>query len=365
MEHFGFIGFGLIGGSIARALKKNFPACRITAYNRHIEVLEQAKADGIVDVVSQEIGPAFSDCDLIFLCAPVETNNENLLRVRPYLGADTVLTDVGSVKTPIHQAAAKAGLEGRFIGGHPMAGSERIGYAAAKDSLLQNAYYILTPTEQIPQKTVEEMRDILSALGALPLILSYEEHDRIVAGISHLPHVVAASLVNLVRTADQGSGMMKQVAAGGFKDITRIASSSPEMWEQICLTNGENIKELLDLYIRSLEQARELIDRKEGERIYSFFDEARTYRNSFVGSASGPILRHFDLTVDIADEPGALAAIATLLALASISIKNIGILHNREYLGGDLRVEFYDEESKEKAAALLTARGYEVHRRAE
>lgn len=154
---------------------------------------------------------------------------------------------------------------------------------------------------------------------------------------------------------------MKLIAAGGFKDITRIASSSPVMWQQICLTNKENISELLDAYIVSLKQIKKEIDASGSQQLYDFFDNARSYRDSFIDASSGPIKKSYSIRIDIADEPGALAAIATILALNQISIKNIGIVHNRELEGGVLQVEFYEENSIEKASAILQSKGYSIY----
>ena len=358
---YGFIGLGLIGGSIAKAIHEKIEHAEIIAYDINREATQQALAEGVITQVAAEIGFEFRECDYIFLCAPVQKNDENLLKIRSFLKPGAIVTDVGSVKTPIHEVIREAGLEGQFIGGHPMAGSERIGYAASKATILQNAYYILTATPKTPHRAVDAFRDLVSALGALPIDMTYEQHDYIVAGVSHLPHVIAASLVNLVKDSDSADGLMKMVAAGGFKDITRIASSSPVMWQQICLSNGENILKLLDAYIGSLQGIRGEIADKQSEDLYRLFDSARTYRDSFVGTSAGPIKVSYALTIDIADEPGALAAIATILALNGISIKNIGILHNRGYLGGDLRVEFYDEDGLNKAREVLNAKAYTTH----
>ena len=154
---------------------------------------------------------------------------------------------------------------------------------------------------------------------------------------------------------------MKLIAAGGFKDITRIASSSPVMWQQICLTNKENISKLLGDYISFLSQIRDKIDSGHSDGLYRFFEGARDYRDSFIDASSGPIKKSFSLRIEISDEPGALAAIATILALHQINIKNIGISHNREQEDGVLKVEFYQKEEIEKAREILTAKGYSVY----
>lgn len=357
----GFIGLGLIGGSIAKALKEHYKEVTICAYDTNRDTLLLAKEEGIADFIADEIGSAFSHCDILFLCAPVSCNDENLLRLKEFLPEDCILTDVGSVKTGIHRQIAALGLEHVFIGGHPMAGSERYGYANAKAKLLENAYYILTPTRETSPEKLAFYKEFVASIGAIPLVLSCEQHDYVTAAISHLPHVIASSLVNLVKDSDSGEGIMKMIAAGGFKDITRIASSSSTMWQQICLTNTENISALLGDYINALCRIRQQIENRQEKEIYDFFSSARIYRDSFPEASSGPIKKVFSIQLDIADKPGAIASIATMLAQNSISIKNIGIVHNRELEEGVLRIEFYEEDGMHSAIALLTGKGYCIY----
>lgn len=357
----GFIGLGLIGGSIAKAIRLRLPDARLIAYDINSAFLELAKQEQVLDQICPSVDSSFGSCDYIFLCAPVSCNAENLLTLKPYLSPDAVLTDVGSVKTGIHEQVRLAGLEAQFIGGHPMAGSERFGYQNAKASLLENAYYILTPSEEVPEEKVNGYRRLVEAIGAIPLILSYEEHDYVTAAISHLPHVIAASLVNLVKNSDSEEGVMKMIAAGGFKDITRIASSSPEMWQQICLTNAENIVKLLRTYIQYLDSLADQIGSRKKDHLYRFFETARSYRESFISTPSGPIKAEYVFTVDIADKPGAIAAIASLLAMHDVSIKNIGINHNRELAEGALRIEFYNQDSLTGAVQIMKEHGYKIH----
>lgn len=359
----GFIGLGLIGGSIAKALRKVYPKCRLLAYDINQNALESAVSDGVIDIPLSEIGGDISSCDYIFLCAPVSENDKNLLLIKEHISPSCILTDAGSVKTDIHRHIKEAGLEDQFIGGHPMAGSERTGYLNSKALLLENAYYILTPCDSVPQNALADFEEMVSSLGAIPLILTCTQHDYVTAAVSHLPHVIAASLVNLIRESDSDDGIMKMIAAGGFKDITRIASSSPVMWQQICMTNGDNILTLLDAYMEVLSSIRRQVASSDSSKLYDFFDQARSYRDSFIGASSGPIKKSYSVNIEIADEPGALASIATILALHQISIKNIGITHNREQEDGVLRVEFYQESSIEQAVQILSAKGYTVYRR--
>lgn len=358
---YGFIGLGLIGGSIARAIREKYPEARIIAYDINTESLERALADGVLNDFCAAIDERFSKCDYLFLCAPVQKNDENLILIKNVISKDCLLTDVGSVKSEIHRAVLSAGLAGQFIGGHPMTGSERTGYINSRAKLLENAYYILSPTDSVPSAKLTEYRELVASLGAIPLILDCDRHDYATAAISHLPHVIAAALVNLVKISDNEDGLMKMIAAGGFKDITRIASSSAQMWQQICLTNTDNIASLLDAYIRELSDIRAELSDRNADALYNFFDSARIYRDSFINASSGPIKAVYTITIDIADEPGALAAIATILALHQISIKNIGIVHNRETENGVLRIELYEEDSVQKAKEILTAKGYTVY----
>ncbi|MBE5883141.1 MAG: prephenate dehydrogenase [Lachnospiraceae bacterium] len=359
----GFIGLGLIGGSIARALREKLPDTIIIAYDINADTLIAAKEANIANITTSAIDESFRACDYIFLCAPVQKNDDNLAAVKAILSPDCLLTDVGSVKSDIHHAIDEAGLNAQFIGGHPMAGSERVGFINSKAVLLENAYYILTPTAEIPATKVQAYKELVQTLGAIPLILSCKQHDYVTAAVSHLPHIIAASLVNLVHDHDSAEGIMKMIAAGGFKDITRIASSSAVMWQQICLTNTDNISALLTAYIDSLSATREQLEGHDDSALYELFDSARIYRDSFINAASGPIKASYSITIDIADEPGALASIATILALNSISIKNIGIVHNREFEGGILRIEFYEEESIERSKSILSSKGYTIHER--
>ena len=357
----GFIGLGLIGGSIARALKESMPNIKIIAYDINGEALLLAQKEKAVDVAADGIDENFSECDYIFLCAPVQKNNHNLEAVRKVMKSGCLLTDVGSVKTAIHEAVHEAGMDACFIGGHPMAGTERVGFLNSRANLLENAYYILTPTDSVPAEKLEAYRELVAKTGAIPLILDYQKHDYVTAAISHLPHVIAASLVNLVHDSDSEDGIMKMVAAGGFKDITRISSSSAAMWQQICLTNTANISSLLSDYIIALTEFQTRLNNRKEAALYEFFDRARLYRDSFISASSGPIKRSYRISVEIADKSGSLARITTMLAEHDLNIKNIGIVHNRESDDGVLKIEFYEEASMEKAADILSADGCLVH----
>lgn len=356
----GFIGLGLIGGSIARGLKRADKSITIMAYMRTREKLELAKQEGTIDIILDGIDENLSRCDLIFLCTPVEYNASYLEQIRPLLKPGAFITDVGSTKTDIHETVIRMGIEDVFVGGHPMAGSEKTGYENSTDHLLENAYYIISPTKKSTPDQIERLREIALTIGAIPLVLDYKEHDFSVAAISHLPHLVASSLVTLVRDNDNSDGVMHRIAAGGFKDITRIASSSPVVWEQICMTNTENLKILLRRYVDSLEQIYDELDRHDGPAIYRLFEESGAYRDSFSNTRKGPVDPDYSFSVDVVDEPGSIAILSAILASRGINVKNMGINHSREYGEGALRISFYDEESKSLAGELLKKYNYVI-----
>ena len=358
----GIVGLGLIGGSIAKCIRRILPETHIIGYDVEPETLKQAASDGTLSAVTTSLSE-LSTCDYIFLCAPVHYNIEYLPVLKDCISESCILTDAGSVKSDICKAIRENGLQDRFIGGHPMVGSERSGYEAATDRLIENAYYFLTPQDEVPEQKVSEFRTFLEDLGTIPIVVSPEKHDEITAYISHIPHVIAAALVNLAAYQEDPQGMLKQLAAGGFKDITRIASSNPIVWEHILLNNPDQVAKGLRSFIQMLEQMITSIETDNAKAIYSFFDSARTYRNSVPDHPTGVIQMNYEVYVDIPDEPGALAKAVSLLGEANINLKNVGITHNREDNEGVLRLCFYDSESAVHASELLRNKGYQVYDR--
>ena len=359
----GFIGLGLIGGSVAKAIRQYYPDYEIVAFDKNKETLALATQESVIDVAITAIDDNFRNCSYIFLCAPVAYNTAYLKQIREYLHEDCILTDVGSVKTNIHKEVEALHMEPYFIGGHPMAGSEKTGFSNSKAMIIENAYYVLTPSAGISAEKIARYENFVKNLHAIPIILNYEQHDQITGTISHLPHIIASSLVNYVRDTDTKDELMKNLAAGGFKDITRIASSSPTMWQHICLTNRENISKILGEYINTLNDFKALIDQADETAIYHNFESSRNYRNAIPGSSAGPIKKAYAVYCDIIDEAGGIAAIATILASNNLNLKNIGIVNNREFEEGVLRIEFYDEASSKRASELLQKFRYIVYER--
>ena len=316
LQKIGFIGLGLIGGSIAKKLHALHPELTMIATAHHAETVAEAfKEHLIINNTPCELKD-FADCDYIFLCTPTKKNIEYLQQLKDVISPDCIITDVGSVKSEIHREVIRLGLEANFIGGHPMAGSEKTGLSNASETLLENAYYIITPTTKSPSPAVEELTGLVRSLGAIPLVLGYEQHDYATAAISHLPHVIAYSLVNLVQESDDENEIMR----------TNIADADSPA--------------LLDA-----------------------FTAAKDYRDSITITAKGALKNVYELYLDLIDETGGIATVATILASNNLSIKNIGIIHNREFEGGVLRLEMYDGESLALAVALLKKHHYTIYER--
>lgn len=364
-KQFGFIGFGLIGGSIARNLRALHPDAVLIAYNynpKHTNPnLLLAKEEGTLNEIVTDFHDGFPDCDIIFLCAPVLRNISYLPALKQVIKPTCILTDVGSVKGNIHTAIEEIGLDRQFIGGHPMAGSEKTGYKNSSRQLLENAFYILTPTSNTPQSAIDTMKQLVTEIGAIPVTLPPSKHDDIVAAISHVPHIIAATLVNMVEDFDDEEQHMHALAAGGFKDITRIASSSPVMWENICLTNPDSIIRFLDRYISIMTEVKTAIQNEEEDYLIHFFEKSKNYRDTIPNKPVGMLAKSHILYMDIVDEKGVIATISTILACHDINLKNIGIQRNREDNIGVLYIETDTDATLQKAADILKKHNYTIH----
>jgi prephenate dehydrogenase len=279
---FGFFSLGLIGGSIAMAIRKARPNAEIVAYARRQATIDEALNLGIIDSgTCDSHDKIFADCDLIFLCAPVDINNKFLKGLKDIISDKTIITDVGSVKGPIHKVATELGLNKSFIGGHPMAGSEKTGIANASPDILKGAYYIITPTNEVSKSVVDAYLSLINDIGSISIVLDYKSHDYATAAVSHVPHLASAALANLVHDNDDEKGTMKLIAAGGFKDTTRIAASSADMWEAISMSNNENIADLLDKYIDSLKEISAAVRDGRTGYVHELFEKSKNYRDTF------------------------------------------------------------------------------------
>lgn len=354
------IGLGLIGGSLARIFSERLGISDITAINRSEESIIQAINEGVISRGFCELNEYVYASDIIFICTPVKRAIEYIKALGGKVKKDCIITDVGSTKGEIVEYINKMIDPPCFIGGHPMAGTEKVGYSASFSHLFENAFYILSPCKSTGDDALELMVSLVKAIGAIPVVIDAQEHDKATASISHVPHIIASALVNMVAELDSGSGQMQMLAAGGFKDITRIASSSPEMWENIVLSNKFRINEILDCFIKTLENFKLHIDNDNSKDIYNFFEAAKKYRDSLPIGKKGLLNPVSEIIIDIIDEPGKIGEIATLLGKNGVNIKNISVSNSREFEQGCLKITLTDSDSMNLAFDLLLASGYKV-----
>lgn len=355
------IGVGLIGGSVALAIKKTHDV-KIIGYDICKDNCQLAQKLNIIDKYVENYQDVASQADLIILACPV-IQAERILEQLAYvpLKENVLITDVGSTKKSIMEKVQKfSNIEQVFIGGHPMAGSHKGGPGSAKAHLFENAYYVLTPTNKTEGK-VEELIDWLAGTNAKFTVMDPIEHDIVTGIVSHFPHIVAASLVRHVRNFGKEYEAVHYLAAGGFRDITRIASSSPEMWRDIVINNKSVLLSQIDAWINEMKHVQTLIENNDSEGIYNYFAGAKKYRDALPVRAKGAITSFYDLYVDVLDKPGVISDITTLLAKENISITNIRIIEAREDVFGVLRLSFQSEKDVEKARKLLEQNGYRTY----
>lgn len=354
----GIIGLGLIGGSLAKALKSKATNINIIAFDKDIKSLEDAKNDKNIDQYTTAINSSFENCDIVFLCTPVNISISYIKKISEIVNEDCLITDVSSSKGEIFNETNKI-KNINFIGGHPMTGSEQSGYKSSKTTLFENAFYIVTPSENITEIKLNILKEIIQKIGAIYVELSAEEHDKCVAIISHMPHIIASCLVNFVKDQDNSDQILKTLSAGGFKDITRIASSSGELWHSIILSNREYVSNNLKLFIYELKKICDIIDDDEQIiKLIDYINDGKVYRNSFKNTAN--YLKLYNISVDVPDEPNVIGIIATILGENKINIKNIGINNNREENDYALTIAFHDEISMKNAGLILENINYKT-----
>jgi prephenate dehydrogenase len=353
--HVFVVGLGLIGGSMALAIKKEHPEAVIIGFDVNEEEAELARTLKVIDEIAISLEDGMERADLIILATPVMQTEKILAEMLEFRLKETVIvTDVGSTKQRIVKHAKRLLQRGiTFIGGHPMAGSHKSGVTAARAHLFENAFYILTPTDEVPLSEVERLKEWLKGTKAQFVILPPNEHDRITGVISHFPHIIAASLVHQAQQYENENTLVRRLAAGGFRDITRIASSNPEMWRDIFIHNKEELLALFDRWLSEMKMIRSFVEQEKSEEIYHYFLAAKQFRDGLPARTKGAIPSFYDLYVDVPDYPGIISEITGYLAKERISITNIRIIETREEIYGVLRLSFQSEEDRTKAKACI------------
>jgi Prephenate dehydrogenase len=350
------IGLGLIGGSIALGIKRDHPAITISGYDVNASALEEGKKLGIIDEIVTELRPYSEKADVIFLCAPVRTSEKIISELANHdLKKNVIVTDVGSTKKEITDVANVLKKNKiTFIGGHPMAGSHKSGISAANVDLFENAYYLFTPSNNGTDDRTCELMELLSGTHVKFLVLTPEEHDRITGVLSHMPHIIASALVHQADNLSQELPNANVLAAGGFRDITRIASSDPHMWTDILLSNKEVLLQQLKRWQSLISEIEEWISSDDSESILDYFSRAKITRDNLPLRKDGGAIPAFnDLFVDIPDRPGVIAEITKYLAEEGISLINLKILEIREDINGILQLTFKNKKDLDLARMCI------------
>lgn len=356
MRTISIIGLGLIGGSIAKALKSSGKDFEISGFDLE-EIVELAYQEKNIDKRLNNIEGALQS-DLIFICTPVDSSLKIFDQLSDKLKSNQVITDVCSVKTPFQEIWERKGKNGFYIGGHPMTGKETGGYKNSDHLLFENTVYIVSDLAKgLP--VINTFTEIIHTLGARMTFLNPKIHDIIVAAVSHLPQLVSVSLINSAGLKESNINFF-DYAAGGFRDMTRIASSDFSIWEPIIRKNNKNIIQAIDNFIYDLQQMKSNIEKNNFNELTKKFENARKKRDEIPKNTKGFIHSLIDIYVYVKDEPGVLSKLTTALFASGINIKDIELLKVREGTGGSFRLSFDNEEIASAAKNILQKEGFSI-----
>jgi prephenate dehydrogenase len=353
------VGTGLIGGSVGLATRAASPSTRVVGFDVDNRAVRAALDRAAITDAAPSVTAAVENADLIVLAAPVDAIPDTCRHVARARGRSAVVTDVGSAKERVVRDA-EALLGGSFVGGHPMAGSERRGVEAADPGLFEGAPWVLTPTTTTSSAAYAAVSQFVAGLGARPVALAPELHDALVARLSHVPQLAASALVDAALTAGDREELLR-LAAGGFRDTTRIAASSPELWVSILKSNRAAVLDALDGLSGRLAAARAMISGRRWDELGAWLDRSRSARLELFSKPGygGPPI---GLAMMVPDRPGVLAEVTTQASGLGVNIEDLRIVHSTEGGRGRLEVIVAGEEAAEALSGALTALGYRVER---
>jgi prephenate dehydrogenase len=352
------IGLGLIGGSLGLIIKKKLKDIIVLGVDINPEIINKALSKGAIDKGTTDLNMVDS-CDVVFISTYPSQVKDIVKGIKDNLKPGAIVTDVSSIKGQLIEEIPKLlPSEVYFIGGHPMAGSEINGIEGATEILFENAIYCLTPPSNCPNQIVERLFNLIQDIGALPKIINHKDHDLIVAAVSHLPHLVASALVNTAVGIDGNKREVFQLAAGGFKDTTRVASGSPGLWRDILITNKDNVVFMINSLKKNLEEIKDFILNEDKELLEGYLNEAKIHRDNLPSYTKGVLPSLNEVFINIPDTPGAIGEIATLLGGNDVNIDDIEITRARDR--GTLRLGFKLPNDKAKAYKILKDKNYDV-----
>jgi prephenate dehydrogenase len=356
------IGLGLIGGSLAMALKNLENGFVITGYDKEGEAMNIARYRNIIDNVASDYEEAVKDADLIIIATPVSKIAEVVESIKKYLKEGVIITDVGSAKEKIvSKVNSMLPEEAFFIGGHPMAGSENEGVLSAKPDLFKNAFYILTPTESTRTEHLLALHNLFTRIGARVISIKAGEHDENVALISHLPHILSTNLVELVEDRQKELKNLLRLCAGGFRDMTRIATSNTRMWLDITLENRDELIKSIDLYIDYLKRFKKGLTENNSQFIWEHYKKAQAARINLPKYVEKDISKLYELKIAIPDRSGVLSDITLAISSRGINIEDISIFHSTEFSGGGiLKLLIQGDKESQAARQAIEEAGFDI-----
>ncbi|MHB8781684.1 MAG: prephenate dehydrogenase/arogenate dehydrogenase family protein [Candidatus Geothermincolia bacterium] len=354
------LGTGLIGGSLGLALKQCDLAQVVCGYDLDSAHARRALERGAIDEVAASPEACVAGAQLVAIAVPVRSIPKLLAEIAPHLADGALVTDMGSTKASIVRTADAELPSGvSFVGGHPMAGSELDGVEAADASLFVNCCYVLTPAKGCSPDAFSLLHRLIQQLGALVVVMEPEQHDRAVGMVSHLPHSLSLSLMRLALRKQQETANLFYLAAGGFRDMTRIAASNPDIWVDILTENADAVCALIDDFSAELTELRRLIERGDAPALAAYMREARTGRRDLtpLARAEGDL---FELSIPMDDRPGVISRITEAIGGLQINIADLELVHPLDSGRGLLRVLVQGEEEARRAAAALQEKGLTV-----
>lgn len=368
IDRLAILGTGLIGGSLGLVWAQRRPELTIVGHDQP-EVLERAEERGAIDEKAADPVSAVTEADLVVLATPLATTLRLLDSIAEHLPEGSLVTDVASVKQPVlEQAQDVLPNHVHFLGGHPMAGAEHSGIDHADPLLFENAVYSLCLPDGTDEAALEgplaPIVDLVETSGGRPLVLDAERHDQLVAAVSHVPQLLAVSLVNLVASTEDNddSDLALQLAGGGFRDMTRIAASPFGMWRDVLVGNEGAIHDALSRFRRHLREMRNRLIEEDLDALEALFNDARTAREDIPRDSKGFLHPLSDVHVRASDQPGVIHDMTGHLLEAELNIKDIELQTIREGTGGTFRLAFEEAAEAEEAVAVLSDAGYDARR---
>lgn len=353
------IGTGLMGGSLSLALKASERVEKVAGYDSSDATRKKARELGIADEIADTPEVAVEGADLLFLATPTSSIVKAFAEISGKLRPGTLVSDLGSVKfgiTTAIEASLPSGIQ--YVGGHPMTGSEQSGVEYARVDLYSGAYYILTPTEHTETEAFRRLHALLTDLGSRVISIDPESHDQAMATVSHVPHLLSLLLMELASRQQRQMKNLFTIAAGGFRDMTRVAASSPDIWTDICIENRRFIVERLREYGKQMDELVALLEEGDRVKLQGLFEDARRARSELSVKSGQELKELYDVSLPVPDEPGVISKISTAVGALGVNIEDMTIVHPLEGETGIMTLKILGKKNAAEVSERLSSLGY-------